>query len=239
MTSEGPLQRELIININKKKDENSDEHRYQLDTNHHDNKVYRIVLTGGPCGGKTSALKRLTATLHKRFGSCGRVLCVPEVPTILFNGGCPYPCTYDEVVQFQVAVIKSQLQLENSFMDITAQTNSSSRRKAITIILLDRGILDVKAYLPNNKCWQDILNKCQLTEQQIIQRYDLVIHLVTTAQGAEQFYGTASSPKARTETLEKAVQTDDKSVHVMNRCFFGILLGDILTIHLTIRLMTN
>ena len=41
--------------------------------------IKRIVLTGGPCAGKTTALVRVI----EHFNNLGfKVFCVPEVPTI-------------------------------------------------------------------------------------------------------------------------------------------------------------
>ena len=47
-------------------------------------KIWRLVLTGGPCGGKTTAQNRL-ATFFESLG--WRVFRVPETATILLNGG--------------------------------------------------------------------------------------------------------------------------------------------------------
>lgn len=47
-------------------------------------KTWRLVLTGGPCGGKTTAQNRL-ATFFESLG--WRVFRVPETATILLNGG--------------------------------------------------------------------------------------------------------------------------------------------------------
>lgn len=45
-----------------------------------------IVLTGGPCAGKTTALSYISEKLmDKGF----RVFIVPEVATMLINGGIP------------------------------------------------------------------------------------------------------------------------------------------------------
>ena len=46
--------------------------------------IYRLVLTGGPCAGKTSAMARLRGYLESRGF---RVFVVPEAATLLFNGG--------------------------------------------------------------------------------------------------------------------------------------------------------
>jgi hypothetical protein len=49
--------------------------------------VYRVVLTGGPCGGKTSSL----SVLRDRLQSQGwLVYSVPEAATTLFGGGISF-----------------------------------------------------------------------------------------------------------------------------------------------------
>lgn len=106
------------------------------------NYVYRIVLTGGPCGGKSSSLDDLTKALTKKGFD---ILCVPEVPTILLNGGCTYPGIEgkkETLVTFEKALIQAQLQLESSFTDIAESTDRP------TIVIMDRGLIDVAAYLP-------------------------------------------------------------------------------------------
>jgi signal recognition particle GTPase len=48
------------------------------------NKVHKILLTGGPCAGKTTSLAKLQSTLdNKGF----RVFCVPEAATLMMKGG--------------------------------------------------------------------------------------------------------------------------------------------------------
>ncbi len=47
-------------------------------------RLTRIAYTGGPCGGKTTALARS----FDHFGKLGyRVVIVPEAATLLFNAG--------------------------------------------------------------------------------------------------------------------------------------------------------
>jgi hypothetical protein len=46
--------------------------------------VYKIVVTGGPCGGKSSSFDRI----RKVFTEKGfRVICVPEINTMVVLGG--------------------------------------------------------------------------------------------------------------------------------------------------------
>ena len=49
--------------------------------------IYRIVLTGGPCAGKTTALAAVISALELRGI---RVLTVPESATIMFTNGAGY-----------------------------------------------------------------------------------------------------------------------------------------------------
>jgi putative protein kinase ArgK-like GTPase of G3E family len=46
--------------------------------------IYKIAITGGPCGGKSSSLRRIQEDLTaKGF----RVFSVPEVPTLVVQAG--------------------------------------------------------------------------------------------------------------------------------------------------------
>ena len=53
----------------------------------HMKNIKRIVLTGGPCAGKTTALVRII----EHFSSLGyKVFTIPEVPTLYSQGGWNY-----------------------------------------------------------------------------------------------------------------------------------------------------
>lgn len=61
-----------------------------------------------------------------------------------------------------------------------------SKKKAI--VLCDRGLMDGSAYV-EPKEWSELLSINNLNEVLMRDdRYDLVIHLVTAAVGAEKFY---------------------------------------------------
>lgn len=45
--------------------------------------VYRIVVTGGPCGGKTTVISNIKSTFQGEF----LVINVPEIATMTFNAG--------------------------------------------------------------------------------------------------------------------------------------------------------
>jgi len=49
------------------------------------NKIIKVVLTGGPCGGKTTSLNQI----KKTFVELGyNVFTVPEAATMMFENGC-------------------------------------------------------------------------------------------------------------------------------------------------------
>lgn len=165
------------------------------------NYVYRIVLTGGPCGGKSSSLSHLTKALTAKGFD---IMCVPEIPTILLNGGCKYPGNDggESLMTFEKALIQAQLQLERSFVSIAESADRP------TVVIMDRGLLDVAAYLPP-QLWKETLQAVELTGDYLNNRYDLVLHLVTAADGAELFYTTLNN-EARTETPSQAKELDQK-----------------------------
>jgi hypothetical protein len=77
------------------------------------------------------------------------------------------------------------------------------------IILVDRGLLDGSAYVSQNN-WQALLddlgaNTVMLRDS----RYDAVLHLVTAADGAEQFYASLNN-EARYESVAEAVEKDKR-----------------------------
>ena len=59
--------------------------------------------------------------------------------------------------------------------------------------------------------FENELNKYNTNEKDIIKKYDAVFHLVTAANGAEEFY-TLSNNSARKETLEEAQILDKKTI---------------------------
>lgn len=162
----------------------------------------KIVLTGGPCAGKTTAIQEI----EKEFTEKGyQVLIVPEAATILINSGIrPFGNFATNVVEFQRQVIALQMTLENIAEEVASKNNHP------TIILCDRGILDDKAYV-TKKEWQKLLKEFSTKEFDLMNRYDLVLHLRTAALGKEEFY-TLDNNNARTETAEEAREKDKKTL---------------------------
>eukprot|EP00929_Paragymnodinium_shiwhaense_P112621 TRINITY_DN80885_c0_g1_i1.p1 TRINITY_DN80885_c0_g1~~TRINITY_DN80885_c0_g1_i1.p1 ORF type:complete len:436 (-),score=88.96 TRINITY_DN80885_c0_g1_i1:62-1369(-) len=166
-------------------------------------RIHKIVLTGGPCAGKTTAMRQLM----DRLSALGyAVYVVPEIATMTINGGSkPGDMNRKEFVEWEAAILKTQMQLEDSFEYIAR--NCSTSKDAV--LLCDRGTMDVLGYLTFEE-FEGILEDNKWTVAQIRdQRYSAVVHLVTAAIGAEEFY-THENNAARMETKEEAAELDGR-----------------------------
>ncbi|XP_037950199.1 TRPL translocation defect protein 14-like [Teleopsis dalmanni] len=209
-------------------------------------RVYKIVLTGGPCGGKTTGQSRL-CTFFENLG--WKVFRVPETASVLLSGGVkfsdltekeapPTPTTFiykdlpyvapehslidstascprclanaaskpngSEAFKFQENLIRTMIQIENTYFELG---NSSTRN---CLIICDRGVMDASAYISKDK-WEKMMstnnwNPVELRDN----RYNQILHLVSAANGAEEFY-TIEDHSCRSEGVDLARELDYKS----------------------------
>ena len=164
-------------------------------------KISKIVITGGPCAGKSTAM----SWVQNAFTQIGyTVLFVPETATELITGGvAPWTCRTN--VEYQKCQLKLQIEKENIF-EQAAHTMAVDK----VLIVCDRGALDNKAYM-NDLEFAEAIQFIGSNEVELRDNYDAVFHLVTAAKGAEEFYTTANN-SARTETVEEAAALDDKLI---------------------------
>lgn len=163
--------------------------------------ITKIVITGGPCAGKTTAMSWIQSNFTKMGYT---VLFVPETATELITGGVS-PWTCGSNVEYQ----KCQMQLQLEKEKIFAQGAASMPVQKV-LIVCDRGALDNKAYMTDLD-FSCVMESLGCNEVELRDNYDAVFHLVTAAKGAEQFYTTANNA-ARTETVEQAAALDDKLI---------------------------
>ena len=163
--------------------------------------ITKIVITGGPCGGKSTAM----SWIQNEFTEKGyAVLFVPETATELITGGvAPWTCASN--FDFQKCIAKLQLSQEMVFEE--AARNMEAEK---VLIVCDRGEIDNKVYMTDEE-FKEILKYIGSSEVELRDNYDAVFHLVTAAKGAEEFYTTANN-SARTETVEQAAEMDDKFI---------------------------
>lgn len=147
----------------------------------------RIVLTGGPGGGKTTA-----ADLFRReMGE--RVVLVPEAATMVFTGGFPRVHEPQAVHAAQRAIYHVQRNLE----DVQAALFPDR------VLLCDRGTVDGAAYWPGDS--DGFFEELETSLDEELQRYDAVIFFESAAVGGMDIEG--GNP-IRNETQEQAVQLD-------------------------------
>lgn len=163
--------------------------------------ISKIVITGGPCAGKTTAM----SWLQNVFTQKGyKVLFVPETATELIGGGvAPWVCKTN--AEYQKYQLRLQIEKETIF-EQAAQGMAAEK----VLIVCDRGALDNKAYMSEGE-FAEVLRFMGLNEVKLRDSYDAVFHLVTAAKGAVEFYTTANN-SARTETPEQAAALDDKLI---------------------------
>ena len=163
-------------------------------------KFFNFVLTGGPCGGKSTAINKIYQDLSERGY---KVLIVPETATELINSGITVNLVGN--VRFQELLFYKQLKKEEMYRVVASEIKNDK-----VVIIYDRGLVDNKAYMTQN-VYEGILKKFNTNESEIKARYDAVFHLVTAADGKEDFYTTKNN-NARTETLEEARNLDKRCI---------------------------
>ena len=160
----------------------------------------KIVLTGGPCAGKTTALNWINNYFSERGYT---VLTVPETATeLISNGVTPWRCGVCDYQMFQVKLQKTK---EKIFEEAAHKIDKDK-----ILIVCDRGMMDNKAYMKNVE-FKKVLNEFKTNETKERDSYDAVFHLVTAAKGKENYY-TLDNNKARTEGLEEARKLDDRII---------------------------
>ena len=169
--------------------------------------INKIVLTGGPCAGKTTALVKIT----EYFSGFGyKVFNVPEVPTIYSTAGWNYLTpNRDLYYQGERAILETQLALEDQFTRLAEVCTKP------VLIVCDRGTMDISAYI-KPKEWDEIIRMAGTNSNELFERYDAVLHLVSAADGAEQYYTTATNAtryeQANEEGLRIARALDKKVI---------------------------
>lgn len=151
-----------------------------------------IVLTGGPCGGKTT----LIAELSNDPAWAGRFSALPEaIQTLRYSG-----LSLDEK-PFQRAMVHMQLAMEDGLM---RAFDPYDRR----LIICHRGALDPLAYwLGRGWDEQEFFAYTGTTRQSLCARYTAVLHLVTAADGATAHYARWPD-NPRSEQPEDAIRLD-------------------------------
>lgn len=192
--------------------------------------IRKIVLTGGPCAGKTTGLSWIQNSFEKMGYT---LLFVQEPATEMKTAGItPARCTTS--LAYQEFQMKLQLEKEKVFesaardieeklrMDREKQRAAADRGKASgaaagtevspeeepkLLIVCDRGFLDNRAYMTGEE-FAEALRVLGVTEEEKLLSYDAVFHLETTAKNAAIYYGSQTNA-IRDENPAEAAALDD------------------------------
>ncbi|KAL6436613.1 hypothetical protein ACFW04_004817 [Cataglyphis niger] len=109
-----------------------------------------------------------------------------------------------EGFKFQENLLRTMIQIENTFF----QLGESCSRNCL--IICDRGAMDASAFISKDK-WELMMasngwNNVELRDN----RYNQIIHMVSAANGAEEFYSTEDHA-CRSEGVELARELDYKA----------------------------
>jgi len=206
-----------------------------------DKKIYSIVLTGGPSAGKSTIIQFVKKYFDK-YNSNKKpdsekiyVLTLNEIATHLSNQGITFT-GYNEGI-FQKLIMSNQISMEKT---IYMYAEAIAKHYDKVVILMDRGLVDGKAYIIPSKIeyddqgiitneqniineintkveeeWNKMLTELNLTNEykEHLLKYDTIIHIITGAQGSGFFYTTENN-SARTETPIQALERDKKTLMV-------------------------
>lgn len=176
----------------------------------------RIVLTGGPCAGKSTVLK----VLQDEF--VGQLLIVPEAATMLLSNGWPVPgrdihWSEEWRFDFQGAIAAVIPRLESVY-------ELKAKAEGISCLVCDRGIMDGAAYTPGG-----VEVFCRLYgvyQEKVLNYYEAVFHLESLAVTRPELYGKDNN-SVRFESLEEARKLEYRTReawqahpqwHLLNHC---------------------
>jgi predicted ATPase len=163
----------------------------------------RVLFTGGPGAGKSSAI----ATLRDRLSKRGfQVVVVPECATVLLTNSDGFDPAWkgtDAFVELQRIFLQYQLDHEKAHEAVARLSTKQA------VMLYDRGALDGRLFTTDAE-WAAVLKGVGVTEQELLSRYDLVLHVTSCAEGLPDLYdfGPGSSNPARYHTPDQAKEAD-------------------------------
>ena len=165
--------------------------------------VFVVALTGGPCAGKSEAAEAIRRHLQAH-GHPVRI--ASEAATLLHAEGLDLctPPTPEAQRQQAYTFVRFQLAHEAVHRVNLQQTRDSK----LAILLLDRAAPEGLAFV-GSEIWGEVMASLGRTHRELVLAQDLVLHLVTTADGAlEAFEAKKRGNPARRESSTQAIEQD-------------------------------
>ena len=159
-----------------------------------------ILITGGPCAGKTESLQHIKAYL---IGLEYNVYICNEIPTMLISNGIDTQKI--DKLDFQKLVIQLQIEMQKIYENVLSLSKSNKN-----IVLFDGSPIDCLKFI-TKKEFDDIVSNYGLTYDTILNSYNGVIHLETVAKKFPELY-TTSNNSARKSDVNEAVNRDNRLI---------------------------
>jgi len=158
-------------------------------------RVPHVVLTGGPCSGKSTIME----ILRKEMGAALQF--VPEVATIVIAQVGVRPPVGDPLAMrgFQRAICRVQRCFEQA-------SNSQAVLEGKRGLLLDRGVIDNAAYCPGGV--DELMSVLHSTREHEYEQYDVVLCLDIPPR--EVYEANRRNNPARSESYEAACALNGK-----------------------------
>ncbi len=162
-----------------------------------------IVITGGPCGGKSTAL----AKAHQYLQNRGLYpVVIPEVATEIISAGLPLSKNSGAglaVADFQEQILLATIEHTIRFHEAATKLVNVPR----VVLLSDRGCMDGAAYM-GKEAFMTMVKKLGYEPSDMSERmYAGVLHLQSVAVDRPEFY-TTSNNAARKENVKEAAELD-------------------------------
>lgn len=123
--------------------------------------VYRIVISGAPCSGKTQAVNALYDEYSKKYET---YLC-PESASQLIDEGV----SRDDMLSFEQQVFKRQIENEDKINNLISSSDNDT-----VIVLYDRGLTDCYSYVDDTDKFSRLVNRTVISSYS---NYDMAILL--------------------------------------------------------------
>jgi len=157
--------------------------------------IFRIAFTGGDQGGKHMILDLVAkAVLRDGFD----VYMCPKIFEFFKNHGVHLDpkMSKQEHILFQAELLRTQLRLEKAMVRFAGLSDRPG------MVLFNRGLPDIKAHCDEDE-WKAVLKMCEITEDYMLDRYDMVLHCETQCKNPN-YNGELDK--------EKAIAIDQKYV---------------------------
>ena len=170
----------------------------------------RIVLTGGPCSGKSTAMKAIES------GYGDRVTCMREMATMVITHGV-LPST-DKMQSWHFNRFLHGVQ-----SDFQTITDTQARANGKSLLVLDRGSIDNAAYVSGGL--PEYEKMCHTTREVEFAKYDMVLFLDTPPR--DVYESKKANNPARYETYDEALAVSARIKNVWrNHPGFRVMPND-------------